>query len=215
MMVERRMRRRVITIQKGETVERAQTLMACHNIRHLPVLDGERLVGVLSDRDIHGVMLLQRGRTARAAAQRVYYLPPGVRVEEAMSADPISVPAGADIEEAARLLLTRKIGCLPVLDRGRLVGIITESDILGVFTEMMGILESSSRIDVVLGRSPRAMARATDIIREHRGRLISVGLSPGRRGVPPVHHFRLRTCDTAQIAAGLRRAGFRVLDRTG
>lgn len=215
MRVERRMQRRVITIQKGEPVERAQTLMAVNNIRHLPVLDGERLVGVLSDSDVRGVMIPQRACSGRAARPEAFYLPADRRVEEAMTADPAWVAPGADIEDAARALLERKIGCLPVLERNRVVGIITASDILWVFMEIMGVLESSSRIDVSLGRSPRALERATELIRQHGGEIISVGMSPGGRGAARVHHFRLRSCDTGPIAAALRAARFRVLDLMG
>jgi acetoin utilization protein AcuB len=209
------MRGRVITVQRDESVDRAQTLMALHSIRHLPVLEGRRLVGVISDRDVLGVMVQQRRGACGSRAGKSYFLPPGIRVDEAMTADPVCVPPEADIEEAARLLISRKIGCLPVVDRGRVVGIITETDILGVFTEIMGLLESSSRIDIALGRSPLALERTSEIIRRHRGQIIGVGISPARRGAPRIHHFRLKSCDTATIAASLRRAGFRVLERLG
>lgn len=209
------MRGRVITVQRDETVDRAQMLMAIHGIRHLPVLEGRRLVGVISDRDVLGIMVQQRRGTCGTRAGKTYFLPPGVRVEEAMTADPVVVASGTDIEEAARLLLTRKIGCLPVVDGERVVGIITESDILGVFTEIMGVLESSSRIDIALGRNPLALERTSEIIRRHRGKIISVGISPARGGAPRIHHFRLKNCDTAAIAASLRRAGFRVLNPPG
>jgi acetoin utilization protein AcuB len=215
MRVERRMRRKVITIQRDESVERAQTLMAINGIRHLPVLEGRRLVGVLSDSDIRALMIPQRACSTAARRREIFFLPAGVRVEEAMSADPVSVPPGADIEEAARLLIARRIGCLPVVDRGRLVGIITETDILWVFMEIMGILASSSRIDIALGRRPRAMERATEVIHAQRAEIISVGMSPGRGRAPRLHHFRLKSCDTAPIATALRKAGFRVREAIG
>lgn len=215
MKIERRMRLAVITIQKNDTVDRAQTLMAQNGIRHLPVLDGRRLVGVITDRDVHGVMVRQRAGAGSADAGRAYFLVPGVLVEEAMTPDPVTVPPGADLDDAARLLITRKIGCLPVVERGRVVGIITGADILGVVTEIMGLLKSSSRIDIALGRDPRALERTSEIIRRHHGKIISVGMSPGRGGLPRVHHFRLRSCDLTPIAASLRRAGFRVLEQRG
>jgi len=215
MKIERRMRRAVVTVQKDETVDRAQTLMAQQGIRHLPVLDGQRLVGILSDRDIHGLLVRQRAGAGRAECGRAYFLVPGVRVEEVMTPKPLTVAPDTDLEEATRLLITRKIGCLPVVDRGRVVGIITETDILGVVTEIMGLLEASSRIDIALGRDPRALERTSEIIRRHRGKIISVGVTPGRGGLPRVHHFRLKCCNTGQIAASLRRAGFRVLEQRG
>lgn len=209
------MKARVVTIQRDESVDQAQTLMAMHGIRHLPVLERQRLVGIVSDRDLLGVMIQQRTGARGARAGKAYFLPPGIRVDEVMSADPVAVDRGADIEAAARLLITRKIGCLPVVERGRVVGIITETDILEVFTELLGLLESSSRIDIALGRDPCALERTSSIIRRHRGRIISVGISPGRGSTPRVHHFRLKSCDTTLIASSLRRAGFRVLESLG
>jgi len=214
MKVERRMRRSVITVRHDESVDRAHTLMARHDIRHLPVLRDGRLVGVLSDRDIRATIVRRRCGTSAGAGQALYLLP-GLRVDDVMTADPVCVAPGAAIEEAARLLLSRKIGCLPVVDDGRVVGIITETDILAVVTQILGLLTSSSRIDIALGRDPRALERTSEIIRRHRGRIISVGVSPAHGGAPRVHHFRLRSCDLDPIADSLRRAGFRVLERMG
>lgn len=209
------MRRNVVTVQRDDSVDCAQTLMARHGFRHLPVLDGRRLVGVISDRDVRGTLVRQRGGACGSHADRAYFLVPGLRVDEVMSTHPVCIPPGADLEEAARLLLTRKIGCLPVVDEGQVVGIITETDILAVVTEILGLLESSSRIDIALGRDPRALERSSEIIRRHRGKIISVGMSPGRGSAPRVHHFRLKSCDVAPIAASLRRAGFRVVHSIG
>ena len=209
------MRRGVVTVQRDESVDRAQTLMARHGFRHLPVLEGERLVGVISDRDVRGTLVRQQRGACGTRADRGYFLVPGVRVGEVMSTDPVCIGPGADLEEAARLLITRKIGCLPVVDEGRVVGIITETDILAVVTEILGLLESSSRIDIALGRDPRALERTSEIIRRHHGKIISVGMSPGRGSAPRVHHFRLKSCDVAPIAASLRRAGFRVVQSVG
>ncbi len=209
------MRSRVVTIQRDESVDRAQTLMTINAIRHVPVLAGRQLVGILSERDVLGIMVQQRRAACGLKAGKAYFLPPGVRVDEAMTPDPVVVSPDTDIEAAARLLITHKIGCLPVVDRGRVVGIITETDILGVFTEIMGLLESSSRIDIALGRDPHALERTSTIIRRHHGKIISVGMSPGRGSTPCVHHFRLKSCDTVPITASLRRAGFRVLETVG
>jgi len=213
MKVARRMKRRILTVQRGESVERAQTMMAVNNIRHLPVLDGARLVGILSERDIRGVLIPQN-LSGPKKNKNAFYLSRDVKVEEAMTADPLWVEPGSDIEEAARLLVTNKIGCLPVVEGGRVVGIITETDILWVFCEIMGVLESSSRVDVALGSDPQALEKATEIIRRTRGRIISVGILPSR-GRKKVFSFRLKSCDTAPIVAELRKAGFKVVDEIG
>jgi acetoin utilization protein AcuB len=212
--IERLMRRSVVTIQRGQSVDRAQTLMAQHGIRHLPVLDGAQLVGVIAECDVRGLMVRQ-SHGARSGAGRAWFLLPGVTVDEAMTPDPQTITPDADIDEAARILTSRKIGCLPVVDRGRVVGIVTETDLLGVVSDIMGLLTASSCIDIALGRDPRALERTSQIIRRHHGKIISVGMSPGRGKLPRVHHFRLQNCDVAPIAASLRRAGFRVLEDRG
>lgn len=211
MKVSRRMQKKIFTIQKDDPVERAQTMMAVHGIRHLPVLDGRRLVGILSDRDIRGVLIPQR-LAGPAKKSGAFYLPRDVTVEEAMSPDPLWVKPGNDIEEAARLLIKNKIGCLPVVDGGKVVGIITDTDILWAFSEIMGVLESSSRVDVTLGRDPRALEKATEIIRKNRGRIISVGILPGKGRGKNVYSFRLKSCNTAPIVSALEEAGLKVKD---
>jgi acetoin utilization protein AcuB len=177
-------------------------------------MDGRRLVGIISDRDVRGVLIPQRGNGGEKSNQ-TFYLPRDVKVAEAMTADPLWVKPGSDIEEAARLLVTHKIGCLPVVDKGKVVGILTDTDILLVFSEIMGVLESSSRIDITLGNDPQAMEKATEIIRKNHGRIISVGVHPNSGKRNKIYSFRLKSCDTGPIIAGLKKAGYKVQDEVG
>jgi acetoin utilization protein AcuB len=214
MKVGRRMQKKIFTIQRTETVEQAQTLMVVNNIRHLPVLDGKRLVGIISDRDVRGALIPQRVKNSHESRE-AFFLPRDVTVGETMTADPLFVEPGTDVEEAARLLFNHKIGCLPVLERGQVGGIITDADILWFFIEIMGVLDSSSRVDVTLGSDPHALEKATEIIRKHSGEIISVGILPTRKGRQKTYSFRLKSCDTEPIIAGLRKAGFKVQDEMG
>ena len=72
MRVSRRMQRKIFTIEHDETVEMAQTKMAVNNIRHLPVMDEGRLVGIISDRDVRGVLIPQRGNGGKSGNQTFY-----------------------------------------------------------------------------------------------------------------------------------------------
>jgi acetoin utilization protein AcuB len=211
MKVKRRMQREIYTVQKDDPIESAQTLMSAHNIRHLPVLDGSRLVGMLSERDIRAMLIPHSpggGRQGRAS----FYLPADVLVEDAMTRDPIAVAPGSEIEDAARILVDNKIGGLPVVENGTVVGIITETDILWVFCEMMGFLEASCRIDVTVGDEPDGLERVSEIIRRNGGRIISVGMLPAGQTGDRLHSFRIGSCDTEPIISELRRAGFGVAD---
>lgn len=127
MKVSELMSREVATVLRNDQLLTADDLMRLGRIRHSPVLDestGE-LVGVLSQRDLF------RGALARAlgygqhAQQKVLG---ALLVKDVMTTDPVTVRSDAPLAEAARIMLERKLGCLPVVDDGQLVGILTESD---------------------------------------------------------------------------------------
>jgi CBS-domain-containing membrane protein len=113
----------------------ARELMKKRGLRHLPVVDPRgRLVGIITDRDLRQVVFMPalRARLANAAE-----LLGAMTVSDMMTRKVVVVKPGATIAEAARLMHGRKIGALPVVERGRLVGIITESDILAAFEELL------------------------------------------------------------------------------
>jgi acetoin utilization protein AcuB len=185
-----------ITVRPHETARHAYQLMRDNRFRHLPVMEDGRLVGILSDRDLRPV-LLSPG-LARA------------RVRELMSEDLTTVGPDTPIEEAASLLVVKKIGCLPVVAQGQLVGIVTETDLLAVLVELLGLLTQSTRLDVGVAGGPDAYERIVEIIRVHEGRILSVGAVPGSEG-KTVFSVRLEPCDTRPIVEALRTAGFEVL----
>ncbi|HEY7139695.1 MAG TPA: CBS and ACT domain-containing protein [Methylomirabilota bacterium] len=186
----------LVTVRPHETARHAYRLMRDHRFRHLPVVEDGRLVGILSDRDLRPV-LLSPG-LARA------------RVRELMSEDLTIVSPDALVEEAASLLVVKKIGCVPVVAHGRLVGLVTETDLLAVLVELLGLLTQSTRLDVGVAGGPDAYERIVEVIRAHDGRIISVGAVPGSEG-KTVFSVRLEPCDPHPIVDALRKAGFEVL----
>src|SRR5512138_213591 len=118
MLVRDIMRSPVVAVPPGTTLEDAYRSMREKSFRHLPVLDGERLVGVITDRDL---------RLATSALARVPFAP-GARVSAVMRKTPFTASPADPVEDAARTMREKKIGCLPVTDGERLVGIITGLD---------------------------------------------------------------------------------------
>ncbi len=186
----------LVTVEPRETARHAYRLMRDHRFRHLPVVEDGQLVGILSDRDLRPVLLSPT--LARA------------RVGELMSEDLTTVGPDALVEEAASLLVVKKIGCLPVVADGRLVGIVTETDLLGVLVELLGLLTQSTRLDVAVAGGPDAYERIVEIIRAHDGRIISVGAVPGSDS-KTVFSVRLEPRDPRPIVEALQAAGFEVL----
>ena len=125
-----------ITIILGETVQAASRLMRAHHIRHLPVVDAAgTLLGIVTDRDIRQILFAPPLRTQAADPAT---LPEQITVDEIMSVPAVTTTPFADLAEAAKVMHDHKIGALPVVDCGRVVGILSEVDVLRAFYELAG-----------------------------------------------------------------------------
>ena len=121
------MRREVVTLKRNDTLSLADDLLHLNRIRHLPVLDaeGDRVVGIVSQRDMFRSALARVLGYGEHAQRRVL---DALAVKEVMTTDVVTTAPDTPLAEAARVMLERKIGALPVIENGKLVGIITESD---------------------------------------------------------------------------------------
>jgi acetoin utilization protein AcuB len=133
-----------------------------------------------------------------------------ISLDDLMIKAPIMVSPDDDIEFAAQLIYKHKIGGMPVVKGKRLVGIVTATDMLRTFIDMMGILSTTSRIDVVLGNQPAAFKKAMQIINDNGGDIINVSMTPQRKG-KRVYYFRLSACKTQIIKKALESERFEVL----
>jgi CBS domain-containing protein len=117
----------VVTISAGDTLSTVEDIMTLGGLRHMPVVRGGTLVGVVSERDLLRASLSNLtgfGHEERRAFLQV------VEITRVMSAPPIIIAPDAEIGQAARLLAEKRIGCLPVVEEGKLVGLLTETDVL-------------------------------------------------------------------------------------
>ena len=195
MKVKNWMKSNPVTISRDALLQQAKDLMAKHGIRHLPVMDDENLVGFITESDL-----------------RQFSFPSmveDIEVHQVMVLNPLTINANASIESAARLIYDYKIGGLPVLDRKKLVGIITASDLLAAFIEVMGLFKASTRLDVIVGKKG-GLEEVTRIIKECGCDVISVAIEShaARR---KVHYFRLEKCDPNPVVKALEEAGHKVV----
>jgi CBS-domain-containing membrane protein len=132
--VENVMTRDYVSVEPGERLDFVDDVMQLGRIRHMPVLEGGKLVGVVSQRDLLAASL-SRALDFDAQQRRTFMR--SIEVSEVMSRNPITVAPGASLREAALILLRHRIGCLPVVDdAGAVVGLLTETDLLrGVYAE--------------------------------------------------------------------------------
>ena len=190
-----------IVVTLDQRVQDCVDLMREHSIRHLPVVENQRLIGLVTESDLREVFLAS--------------LVEDLTIQGVMITEPLTDTPDTEIEDAAKLIYYRKIGGLPVVDDyGQVVGILTVADLVEAFIELMGLLKSSSRIDVVLGDDPEAFERVSGLIRSKGGEIISVGISGKDFGEKRTYFFRLEKCDVEAIASALQEAGFKVISST-
>jgi acetoin utilization protein AcuB len=130
MLVQEIMTKDPLTVPLETAVSDARRLMADHRIRHLLVTDGRRLAGIVTDRDIR---LNMPSPATSLSVWEINYLVARLSVESIMTASVITVDPRRDVVGAARIMLDHKIGALPVVDAGTIVGIVTETDMLRAF----------------------------------------------------------------------------------
>lgn len=205
MSVEMWMSRKMITVQKEAPASMAFELMLTNDIRHLPVVTKTgKLVGIITDRDLNeAVIPADPSRSPRS----MYHTIRNIKAEKIMTPNPITVGTGTAIQEAAQLLLDRKIDCLPVKDsRGRLAGILTSTDVLKAFIEFTRVLEETRRIDVVMDSD-----RYTGVLEEFQNSgvtLISVGITHDEKSDKTIFSFRTGDKDLKKITTKLSKMGY-------
>ncbi len=121
------MTRNPVTVKPHDTLAKAKALMDAGGFRRLPVVESDRLVGIITDRDLR---------------QHLGYLD-ATRVSGAMTSTPMTVTSHSSVQDATRLIIEHKVGGMPVVDEGRLVGIVTTSDLLKA---LLDVVEASEQI---------------------------------------------------------------------
>ncbi len=164
MFVSNWMTRKVVTIGPEEAVSEAMKIMKERGIKHIPVLKGDKLRGIISDRDI------KEYTPSKATALDIYelhYLLAKARVKEVMKTRVITTSPETPVEEAAAAMFDNGVGCLPVVEEGRLVGIMSDRDIFRVLIDITGVRYGGLRIYLTMEDRPGSIKDAADIIRAH------------------------------------------------
>ncbi len=179
------MTKRVYTVSPDDYLSDAISLMRERRIKHVPVVKSGKLRGIISDRDI------KEYTPSRATTLDIYelhYLLAKTRIKEIMKTKVTVIPSDTPVEEAAMLLLDLNIGCLPVIDEGKLIGIISDRDIYRALVDITGVRHGGNRICVTIEDRPGSIKEVADIIRKHNYRLQGIltsyeGMKEGYRRV--------------------------------
>ncbi|HSJ26208.1 MAG TPA: CBS domain-containing protein [Longimicrobiales bacterium] len=197
----------VVTASSDTTLAEALSTARTHRIRHLPVLDGGRLVGIITDRDLRLAMppawASNRDELSRALHERT--------VGEVMTTNVVTIEPDIPMEEAARQMLTNRIGCLPVMEGARLLGILTKADLVSAFTELFSTAPGTRRLEVVVPDRPGELGHVVRIIGvDHRINIAGMVAPPLDNGEGCLAIIHLQVPDASGVVNALRRHGYRV-----
>jgi acetoin utilization protein AcuB len=156
-----------VTITPQNTIADAFALLRENKIRRLPVVDKGKLVGIMTERDLGDV---SPSSATSLSIFEINYLLSKMTIDKVIKKQKlITIVPDAYMEEAALLMRQHGIGALPVVEDGRLVGIITESDIFDAFIEIMGLNEPGTRLNLEAEDKPGELAKVVSIIFKHGG----------------------------------------------
>ena len=172
MLVKIWMSTNVITVNQDSSMENAMDLLKQHKIKMLPVMKNNKLVGIVTDRD------LKRASASDATSLEIHellYLITKIKVKEIMSKPPITIPDDYTAEEAAAVLLKNNISGAPVVDyHGQIMGVITQNDIFRMLISLTGVKNKGVQFAFQLDDRPGSIQEIADVIRTYGGRMVSI-----------------------------------------
>jgi len=189
MLVKDWMTSPVHTVSPDDSISDAAFILREKKIKHLPVVAGTKLVGLLSDRDIKGYL------PSKGTSLDVYelnYILAKTKVTSAMCQPVHTASPQMPVEEAAMILYDRNIGCLPVVENDKLVGIISDKDIFKVLVEITGVRSGGRRFVFVIEDRAGSIKEVADIIRTKDFRIQSI-MSSSEKSAPGTRYVVIRT----------------------
>lgn len=209
MLVRDRMTPDPITITTDTSLKEALELVRSKSFRHLPVLDENgKLVGVVTEKSL---VYASPTPATTLSVFEVDYILSRTKIGQITQGQVITVGPDLPIEEAARIMVDHRIGCLPVVEDDKLVGIISDTDIFRVFVEGMGGGHPSLRITVVVPEEVGSLARITSRAAALGGNIHSLGIFWGERPEDRVVAFRLEGVDRETAVQALEDNGIQVV----
>lgn len=210
MLVKDRMSNELVIVTPETTVPDALSLMEEKGIRRLPVVDKDRLVGIVTLLD------LVRASPSPATSLSIWelnYLLAKLPVRDVMAKKVLTVSPETPIDEAAKLMREHRLGGLPVVSAGKLVGIITETDIFTAFLEMLGVNRGGVRLTLELPDRQGSLAEVAEIFRNLSLNVVSVAVLPSEPGKNVgLSVWRLQgSINAATLLEVLRKKGYSVV----
>jgi len=206
MLIEEIMIKDVITLTPNDTVEDAVRVMQENKIRHLPIVNASNeVVGIITDRDLKEIV---PSILSEFEDTSIYQTP----LSKVMINNPIIGHPMDFVEESAVIFYHNNIGAMPIVSNNRLVGIITETDLLYKYIELTGAHQPGSQIEVRVPNIPGILYEVSKVFYEQKTNVLSVLVYPDKENdMNKILVIRVKTMNPLDIIEGLKSEGFEVL----
>lgn len=206
MLIEEIMIKNVTTLSPSDTVEDALQTMRHNKIRHVPIVTEEgKVVGIISDRDLKEIV---PSSISEIKDHSIYT----IKLAEIMTTNLIIGHPMDFVEEAAVIFYDNKIGALPIISNDKLVGIITETDLLYKYIELTGAHQPGSQIEVRVPNVPGILYEVSKVFHEQKTNVLSVLVYPDKESdATKILVIRINSMNPLSIIQGLKDSGFEVL----
>ncbi|HOV79667.1 MAG TPA: CBS domain-containing protein [Bacillota bacterium] len=206
MFVRNHMTKSPITINPKTGIFDALEIMKKHKIRRLPVVSEGKVIGMVTEKEL---LTVSPSPATSLSIYEMNYLLAKMTVEEAMVKDPLTVTPDTTIEEAALLMRERKIGSLPVLDDGKLVGIITATDIFDALVKFFGYGRAGTRLVVEAGEREGLLADVIKLINDFNIPILDIiYLAKDNQNIEMM--LRLGTVEYAPLVEAMKKMGLKL-----
>lgn len=206
MLIEEIMNRDVATLYPQQTLREAVATLRERQVRHIPVInDAREVLGVITDRDI-------KQATPSSLLEGTDYSVLDTPIEQIMTKNPITGHPLDFVEESATIFYDNRIGCLPIVSKGKLVGMITESDMLYKFIELTGVHQPGSQIEIRVPNKSGVLYEVSKVFYEFKINVLSVLVYPDKQDETfKILVIRVKTINPLRLVSALEKEGFKVL----
>ncbi|MFJ7971033.1 acetoin utilization AcuB family protein [Psychrobacillus sp. NPDC096389] len=206
MLVEEIMNTSVPALTPTHTINDALLILKEKRIRHIPIINADKeVLGVVTDRDLKEAT---PSALLNSKNPEIYELP----LEKIMTKNPIVGHPLDFLEETATIFYDNRIGCLPIVSQGKLVGMITESDLLYKFIELTGSHQPGSQIEVRVPNKTGILFEVSKVFYEQKVNVLSVLVYPDKTNADyKILVLRVKTMNPLKLIEAIRAEGFEVL----
>ena len=197
----------VVSVDEKTLVGDAKKIMEAHKIRRLPVMKKDKLVGLVTK---HMLLEAAPSPATSLSIYEVHYLLSKMTVKDIMVKNPYTISPDMPVEEALQLGQEKGYGGFLVMEKGRLVGVVTESDIVRVMTRILGVREKGKRIDIRVSKQFGNFQRIMKILDENKAVLLSMMTLKEPEEEDWLTILRVKSEDAEPIAKKLKSSGFDV-----